>query len=49
MTFDDNLGCHDEYEQGRIDNFRDKEEILMLVKELDPQYYMIKFSKYDRP
>lgn len=48
MSFGDHLGCHDEYEAGRIEGFIDKEEILEIVKELDIQFFKIKFGQYDR-
>lgn len=48
MSFGDHVGCHDLYEQGKIDSFIDREEILQLVKELDIEFYQLKFSKYDK-
>lgn len=48
MTFGDNIGCHDKYEAGDIGNFIDREEILEIVKELDYEFFQLKFGKYDR-
>lgn len=42
---DGSRGCHQRYESGDIGDFIDKDEILLLVKELDKQFYYLKFVK----
>ena len=47
---DGSKGCHQRYEDGQIDDFNDREEILNLLKELDAEFYNLKFvlKRYDK-
>lgn len=39
---DSSVGCHQRYEQGLIDDFLDKDEIVRDVKKLDVEFYHLK-------